>query len=632
MDGSDEFDDAYPDDFEDSDPQDPLSADACEANSPEDDIRVARGALSEGDLAHAAFHVACALADNPLREDWKALLAAIAGKDDDPESLLSVDEEEVYLGVVAGQAFILEQSGKLSDALILIGEAIEYDPRIPYATWVTEWLLRAERSDLNDALDSDALTAFLHALLRSGALEELDESQTLSFCRAFQLISDQTPRATEDFEYARCAILRRMGEFEKALETAEAMMEIAPSWRSAICVAMVHRESGNVEKALEAYRRAAAFEPSEVSTYLDMGDVLLGEGKYSEAAVEYDKACIIEDESPWAYPSFLYCRYFAEEQSVVAEEILQELESYVSAHPDNGRAADLLEHVQRLRERPYKEYLPEPHEALIQVVRQLIDDGKSIDDASIDIGLSYLEAPSAVSACRKAFALAGDEGADELVVSVSTIQSPDPRQCPEDSVACLWHYEGVEAAPAVDPPRSDAVIAAVTEIAESPYHLHAWWQDACQLASRLTKDHVSDLLACMVHPPESRADFVPWIWLQHVQIAAAMLLAQIERRDWSSSTLENSLLALCHGTKDWTVCAAIIALTRLVTDEASQTGLQQDVREAFESLERSMPDAGFCCYAHCLTSHLLELPGLAPEESERLQVLLNELEASGEDS
>ncbi|MGK0184500.1 MAG: tetratricopeptide (TPR) repeat protein [Verrucomicrobiales bacterium] len=622
MDGTDDYDD----DVFDGDDDDGFPTDDCEAHSPEEDIQIARRAVSEGDLPHAAFHVACALADNPLREDWKALLAAIAGRSKSPDELLEIEDDEVYIGIVAGRAFVLEQEGRFSEALNLIGEAIEYDPRISYLPWATEWLLRAKATDVAAAVSSDTMTEFLHGLLRVGALEMVDDSHREAFCRAVVSAVGDMPAASGDFEYARCAILRRMEKFDEALVIADALHLAEQSWRSAICVAMVYREMGNADKALAFYREAANIDPSEVTTYLDMGDVLLGAGQYDEAAREFDKACIIEDESPWAYPSLLYSRYFSDEGSEDEKaHLLTELQEFAAAHPDNERAADLVEHLQHLSEQPYIDFLPEPQEAIVHMVRHLLEDGTPIETDSLNVGLSHLEAPSAVMACRDSLNLFAGQDRCELILSVNQLQQPDPRECPPDSIARLWSYDGYEATRAVGPPASAAVKSAVIALAEQPFHLDTWWQKAEELAAHWDDSHFADLLACMVHPPESRMDSMPWIWIQQVQTAAAFLLAPVCARSWVSSPDANPLLAVCYGTKDWIVNGAVIALTRLALTQKDER-LRADVTTALEDLEATRPDGGFCCYMHCLTSHQLLIPGLTTERRNVLQQRLEEIE------
>lgn len=622
MDGTDDYDD----DVFDGDDEDGFPTDECEAHSPEEDIQIARRAISEEDMPHAAFHVACALADNPLREDWKALLAAIIGRCKDPEELLEIEDDEVYIGIVAGRAFVLEQEGRFSEAMNLIGEAIEYDPRISYLPWATEWLLRAKQADIEASVESDTLTEFLHGLLRVGALEMVDDSHRDAFCRALLDRVEGLAAASGDFEYARCAILRRVEKFDEALKVAEALHQEEKSWRSAICVAMVYREKGDVDKSMEFYREASNIDPSEVTTYLDMGDVLLGTGQFTAAAKEFDKACIIEDESPWAYPSFLYCRYFSEEvDEAEKSRILAELQEFAESHPDNERAADLVEHLQHLDEQPYIDFLPEPQEAIVHMVRHLLDDGKPLETDSLNVGLSHLEAPSAVMACRESLNIFTEQDRCELRLTVNHLQNPDPRACPSDSIAKLWNYEGFEATRAVEPPSSSAVISAVVTLAEQPFQLDAWWSNASVATAHWDDSHFADLLACMVHPPQARIDSMPWIWTQQVQTAAAFLLAPVCGRSWVSSPSANPLLALCYGTKDWSVNSAVIALTRLALVQRDAR-LLDDVSTAFEHLESTRPDGGFCCYLHCLTSHQLQLPGITAEREQELRVRLKSIE------
>jgi hypothetical protein len=62
-----------------------------------------------------------------------------------------------------------------------------------------------------------------------------------------------------------------------------------------------------------------------------------------------------------------------------------------------------------------------------------------------------------------------------------------------------------------------------------------------------------------------------WTWIWSVQVAAAFVIAQLEA-DWEGSFRKEALFSLVNGPMDWTVNAAIIALTVLVLGSHKTAG------------------------------------------------------------
>jgi hypothetical protein len=64
----------------------------------EDDIRIARRVLEDGDLRHAAFHVAAALSTSPHDAEALALADALLRQSSDPFSLAPIKRDENFTG------------------------------------------------------------------------------------------------------------------------------------------------------------------------------------------------------------------------------------------------------------------------------------------------------------------------------------------------------------------------------------------------------------------------------------------------------------------------------------------------------------------------------------------------------
>ena len=121
----------------------------------------------------------------------------------------------------------------------------------------------------------------------------------------------------------------------------------------------------------------------------------------------------------------------------------------------------------------------------------------------------------------------------------------------------------------------------------------------------------------MAHPPPrpatvaSAESITPWGWLQHVQVAAAVLLARYAEDDepWPASQRRQALLALAHGPTDWTTTAACVALTETALQCPETTA---EIRLFLLGLLLTAGGAA-CCFRVPLAKCLLRLPDLRPD-------------------
>ncbi|MBN9392412.1 MAG: hypothetical protein J0I20_30530 [Chloroflexi bacterium] len=196
--------------------------------------------------------------------------------------------------------------------------------------------------------------------------------------------------------------------------------------------------------------------------------------------------------------------------------------------------------------------------------------------------MSSLEAPSAARAIELIqLEIYGKAG---LTLAASEIQKPDPR-LPRGKVDfVLWKYNGTKPYPNFPAPTRPKVIEAVTKLALTDYEMDIWWHKASIYARQLTPDDLNDLLGVMVNPPARVAPFTMWVWLQRVQLAAAVLIARLDS-GWDGSVRRSALLSLARGPMDWTVEAAILALYMVVSnDKVGKAEVEGVYRELFENL------------------------------------------------
>jgi tetratricopeptide (TPR) repeat protein len=149
---------------------------------------------------------------------------------------------------------------------------------------------------------------------------------------------------------------------------------------------------------------------------------------------------------------------------------------------------------------------------------------------------------------------------------------------------------------------------AVAEIAAQPYRLDAWWMMTRRLAQHVGLEKVDDLLSVMVYPPGVAHVDRPAQWVYRIQVAAALVIAQLDD-GWENSIRKKVLLALANGPMDWTVDAALLALSALAREEEDAAA---DITNLFHALWKGAEN-GFSFYPALLWCSL-RLPNLTNEE------------------
>jgi len=549
--------------------------------SADDDYRLARKALLAGDHAHAAKHIAGALSTDPLRRDWLLCLDQIVADAAEPADLIP-QTRGMWFGEAAVRARILWICGKKDEALGLIVQVAGVAPEARYLAWAAEWAAhRASQIDLEFALRlAHTLAGFLAALIKLPIPLPADHPIRESTSDALEFL-DELARAhpAPAIWGLRSQLLRRLGRFDDAIAAASDARESAPSRNSEVHLALALRDGGRPAEALDAYRRALVHEPGDASVHLDMGDLLLDQRRWDEAAAHYREARALDPGNEWAEPSLLYAGLRA--GSLEGRARLEKLA------PRNPRAAWALRELEP--KMPYINWLPRPDDAIVNGVRAML--AKSPPNPIVRSASSSLEAPSAILAARVA------QGAP-FEIEFSSIPEPDARRPSRPVQWLLWRYEGNTAIPNLPPPPSP-VLSEVETLANTAFRIAEWISGGPPRAA------IEELLGSMVHPPPppSRSGAPEWIF--RAQIASACLVA---RADW------RVLLDVLAGPMDWTVGAAAIVLAQVAQRESTE-----EIGAAFEARLRSAPRNGYCPYLHPLVCAWLRLPGLADAQREKLE-------------
>jgi tetratricopeptide (TPR) repeat protein len=567
----------------------------------QDDLRVATEAAARGQWAHSLTHLARALADDPANPQALALLERVLKSTRDPLRYVPLAREgETPYQVVGLRAYIHAWCGQLDEAVSLIRQIYGAVPGTPFSPWLVEWLASPNSTGKVQPQTITTFTAVLIAKFRSdspGAVRELTEQlrpYLVRFCQAY-------PRENQLAGMTSILVRKLVGRVDEAMAIARAAYQACPGYWPAVALAGACRDKGDLPGAIQACRAALKHDPSDLHVRLDLGDLLSNTWQIAEGLEFYRQVLDREPEHPWAFPSYLYYRHQLDPAGAWGDQ----LEQYATQHPQNERAAKLVEQLD-----PYDRSLPGPADATINLLRQAAD--QKADIHQFEIELSSLESPSA----RLAVELYQIEcyGRANLTVRIGQIQQPDPR-LPRGAVdRVLWRYSGTDPQPAVGPP-SRGTAQAVAVLAARPFRAQDWWDMAGQIAAKL-RPKSQDLLGVMIHPPRRPDQFPVWLWLHRVQVASAFLLGRLDS-GWQDSERKRVLFSLARGPMDWSVEAAIIALAQLALHEPTTV---PDIANLYLELLNSLPSTGGVPYLHALSVCSARLPS-APQE---LQQALDE--------
>lgn len=596
--------------------------------SPDQDAAQARAAFDGGQLKHAAFHIGCALSTDPQRAEWLALLEEIVTATDAPLSLAPLEDAN-YFPTVAVRAWILARQGDVAEALGLLLQVATVKPESSYLAWGVEWL-RAP-----DVIRSLRLAPVAEAMLEQtlGPLSQLvqllpspldeEDPRRASAAAAASILETLRETRPDDPQllFFLGAYLRRLGRFDEALALAAVSFEAAPGWQTAIAVASVHRDAGDVARALVAYEQALRFDPDDISCHLDLGDMLLEHGRPDEAAARYQQALAREPAHPWAAPSLHYARFRATGDVAERDRLL----ALAQRLPEQERPEQLVDLL--LGELSWVNGFPWPGDASAKVVWELErrlsreplappERGEPVPTATISV--AHPESPSVTTALRLTLQRLGQEL--RVVVKVAAIPTPDPRlpRGPVDDDLLLWSYEGTDPVPLVGPP-DEQVASAVATLASGDFRVFTWMAAARGLAEALGPDSLPGLLGAMLHPPELPADdepgdlvevIPPLIWVRLVQVAAALIIANLDQ-GWQGSLRRRALLGLARGPVDWTTDAAIVALGQVAIAEPAAV---PEIAALFAELRAQIPAGVFTCYELPLLCTWSILPGISEQE------------------
>jgi len=549
---------------------------------------IARKALQQKDFKRSIYHLGLALADDPIRDEWLALLAQwIATVGSRALNLVPLNDEHYFATLHASQllmkrgntpthrtevtpivgknyhakvaihAYILASQGHVKEAIALIVQLTQVKPEIAYQLWLPLW---QDQPGFADALPPEQIVALAIHLMRRypGTYVFSERAYREIGCflpvlrtayTTYKHRSTDAPFLSLAFVYAMA--LRKIGSFEEAAHIARALPAV--SYQTHVALAMAEDALGNTDASIAAYQQALTFQSADTAVRNDLGTLFLAQGKLSEALAYYEKSAQLDpsDSYQQAFAHIAYIKYLQES----SEDAYRQLETL-------ARHQSTASHLFSLLHTSFIGKLPDASESLINLMRTLkarsaAGELRLKTDAPLKVKISLLEAPGA----RLASKLMLENKGIAVEFVVAEVLSPDPRQPLRPVEYQLWHYEGMDPFPSVPPP-DPAIAECIAALAQTPYALERWKAPAQALGQRLGQDALTSLLGVMVHPPTKPADWDEWDWIFALQLASTLTIAFLDT-GWEGSLRKTVLTSLIYGPMDWSGAAALITMAVL---------------------------------------------------------------------
>ncbi|MGI8332889.1 tetratricopeptide repeat protein [Actinomadura scrupuli] len=519
----------------------------------EGELSMARLALDDGELSHAATHVANALTCDPTLPEVHELLAHLGARPDGGPELFPL-HEQAFLGTVVARAHVLASRGEHAEALDLLVAAQCHEPTGPWAA--VPWVLDPQ---LPRRLDSGLVTTLLGRLVSSFRSDPVPEELRPALHPYLTLARGAADAHSADARLLWCAslLVRRLGEPAEAAELAARSNRIQPSPNAGMALGYALRAQERWDEAERAWLGALELAPDNSALMTDLAEMLADRGRLEEGLAWTDRALRQDPGHDCAFVAACGIRF--DRDSDVDH--LVTLADHLRGQESGTHEAEHADRV--LAEKSFRRYwlrhFPRPSESVINVLEQVMEkEAAPVGGGSLTV--SAPEPPSALLAFSRTLA--------DFSVTISDVPHPDlratvPEVFPSGPVRAVrhrvWEYTGTVARPAVPPPSAEAA-RSVQSLAGRPWrHLPAAYDDAVRLSAL----PLGDLLGVLVHPPEppAGADLTWPDWLRSVQAWACLGIAHHHSdQPWPDSTRREVLTDLAYGPEDWITEAALLGL------------------------------------------------------------------------
>jgi tetratricopeptide (TPR) repeat protein len=569
--------------------------------TPEMDATVARVAMGEGDLAHAAHHVAGALASDPERHDLLALLDDLveaAGGPEAARALFPVDGGTWY-GAAAVHARLVAAADPIA-GLDLLCQVVSVRPDVPYLRWALPWV---------DRLPAERAAVSLSQLL---AVEAPPGSPAVdrTLAPALELLGRLREAHPDEASLwpISSMLVRRAGRPDEAYRLAKTAFERFPSWNGAVALANACKAVDRFAEAQDAWRAALKLEGDPIPVLLDWADALLDRWELEGARSKYHEVLERQDDHPWAIPSALYVEWARNPSSALRLSLAR----YAQKNPDNQRARFLAEQAA-----PWVGRLPPPQEATIGALAQLVDQRGALSGA-VKLNLSQLESPSSQMAARRLAKVHGGR----VTLRIGEVSRPDLREPFGEVRWRLWRWEGTDASPALPEPSDPRAGQVLAKLASARFHATEWLARGQQIAAQhglalgmssegptlgISSEGgeaagVEAVLAAALHPPAGPDWCTPWDWAYRVAHAAGFVL--VGAPGWDGTAHRDGLWSMVGARNDWLAVGAVAAIAERGRNDPE---VRADAEPKLIALLKEGPEAGYWCVGWPTTSGLLRL-------------------------
>ncbi|MEV6368285.1 tetratricopeptide repeat protein [Micromonospora musae] len=510
------------------------------ALSAAEELALARLALTEGDLQHAAGHVAGALAQAPTLPEAHETLARLAAISGGGVDLFPLDQH-TYVGAAVARAHLLAAAGKPEDGLDLLAAATGYAPQTDWAG--VPWVIAPE---LTQRVTPEHVARILMQVC--AAVPDPVPRAGRPALAAYLTLARNAVTAHPEHALllgAASALARRLGEVALAIDWAARGVRAEPTKLGEVWLGYAYRSAGRTREALAALGRAIEHDPDDLAVYADIAGTLADNGRLDEALDWIDRAVGRDPTFDCAVHTAHRLRYLRDGD--VAH--LVALADFIRDHPDDTHEhGDLAECC---RGRPWLGQLTPAGGPVAEALRRVAAE----DDRAATVRLPTPPAPSALRTITGA----------GLRIEVDGDGSPEAREPRRADAQRLWRYDDGVPVPAVPTP-SVAAADRLRQLAHPAWpHPPAAYDAAVGLATL----ELTDLVGLLVHPPEPPATAVgrvlaaqdPTLWVRCVQVWACLgLLHHRTDEPWDGSTRRRVLLDLVWGVEDWVTEAALFAL------------------------------------------------------------------------
>lgn len=528
------------------------------------DLALARLALDTGEEHHAADHIAAAIVHAPTLPEVHEVLAQLAARAGGGLELFPLDGP-VSVGAAVARGHLLAAAGQPAEGLRLLAAASAHLPTVDWAG--VPW---TQDPQLPRLVEPDELARIFFQLC--AALPDPVAATARPTLRPYLRLARHAVRAHPThglLHGAASALARRMGETALAVRWAEAGVRSEPSKVGEVWLGYAHRSAGRVDAALEALRRAVAYDPDDLAVYADIAGTLTDADRLDEALDWIQRAL---DRDP-SYDCAVYTAHRLRYRRDGQIGHLVALTDFQRHHRDHSH--EHTELAESCAGRPWLGQVPRAGEAGISILRQLHGAAEPVSEARLR--LTALEPPSAMRTLAAAL--------PQLEVTVAAAPAPDirrPRRGPE---SILWRYEGLTVAPAVPVPSAQAADCLLRLAQPAWPHPPAAYEHAVELAAV----PLDDLLGLLIHPPTpppggpaaALADADLAQWTRCVQVWTCLgLLHHRADEPWPDSARRRVLLDLAWDVEDWVTEAAVFALMVAAwVDPGARTDVAQLVTE-----------------------------------------------------